>query len=136
MPPAQNATTEVGKLPLFNPLYSGPQGIPYGFKVVADVETASSFDPIGLRLSREYFGGAISMKSRHYDIVRKERNKSAIWLEAASDLNTAESWIEELTSFWPGEFQIMDQQNHQIVEDIISLPDRNQGAISWTKRSL
>jgi len=31
----------------------------------------------------------------------------------------AESRIEELTSFWPGEFQIMDQQNHQIVEKII-----------------
>jgi hypothetical protein len=67
----------------------------------------------------EYFGGAISMKSRHYDIVRKEKDKSAIWLETASDLNIAESRIEELTSFWPGEFQIMDQQNHQTVEKII-----------------
>jgi hypothetical protein len=76
------------------------------------------------------------MKSRHYDIVRKERNKPAIWLEAASDLNTAESRVEELTSFWPGEFQIVDQQNHQIVEDIIRPSDRNQDVISWTKRSL
>jgi hypothetical protein len=76
------------------------------------------------------------MKSRHYDIVRKDHDKSAIWLETASDLNTAESRIEELTSFWPGEFQIMDQQNHQVVEEIISASDRNQGPISWTKRSL
>jgi hypothetical protein len=75
------------------------------------------------------------MKSRHYDIVRKENDKS-IWLEAVSDLNIAESRIEELTSFWPGEFQIMDQQNHQIVEKIISPSVRNQGVISWTKRSL
>ena len=76
------------------------------------------------------------MKSRLYDIVRKERNKLAIWLEVAADLNAAESRIEELTSFWPGEFQIMDQQNHRIVEDIISVPDSNPGAISWTKRSV
>jgi hypothetical protein len=74
-----------------------------------------------------------SIRSRHYDIVRKDHDKLAIWLETASDLNTAESRIQELTSFWPGEFQIMDQQNHQIVEEIIS-PVRNQGVISWTKR--
>jgi hypothetical protein len=77
-----------------------------------------------------------SMRSRHYDIVRKENNKSAIWLETALDLNTAESRIEELTSYWPGEFQIMDQQNHQIVEQITRTSDRNQGVISWTKRPL
>jgi hypothetical protein len=59
------------------------------------------------------------IKWRHYDIVRKDRDKSAIWLETATDLNTAESRIEELSSFWPGEFHIMDQQNHQIVEKIV-----------------
>lgn len=68
--------------------------------------------------------------------MRKENDKSTIWLEAASDLNIAESRIEELTSFWPGEFQIMDQQNHQVVEKIISPSDRNQGVIRWTKRLL
>jgi hypothetical protein len=67
------------------------------------------------------------MKSHHYDIVRKEDNKSAIWLETAPDLNTAESRIHDLASFWPGEFQIMDQQNHQIVEKIIGLSDLSQG---------
>jgi hypothetical protein len=77
-----------------------------------------------------------SMRSRHYDIVRKENNKSAVWLETALDLNTAESRIEELTSFWPGEFQIMDQQNHQIVETIFRPSDRNQNRIGCTKRSL
>jgi hypothetical protein len=59
------------------------------------------------------------MKCKHYDIVRKDRDKSAIWLETATNLNTAESRIEELSSFWPGEFQIMDQQNHQVVDRII-----------------
>jgi hypothetical protein len=72
------------------------------------------------------------MRSRHFDIVRKDHDKLAIWLETASDLNTAESRIQELSSFWPGEFQIVDQQNHQIVEEIIS-PVRNQGVISGLK---
>ena len=76
------------------------------------------------------------MKSQHYDIVRKEGAKRLVWLEVASDLNTAESRIEELTSFWPGGFQIMDQQNHQVVEEIISASDCKRGPISWTKRSL
>jgi len=67
------------------------------------------------------------MKLRQYDIVRKDHDKLAIWLEAASDLGTAESRIAELTSFWPGEFQIMDQQNHQVLEKIIGPSDRNKG---------
>lgn len=67
------------------------------------------------------------MKSQHYDIVRKGGTKRLVWLEAAPDLNTSESRIDELVSFWPSEFQIMDQQNHQIVERIISSPsDRTQ----------
>jgi hypothetical protein len=79
-----------------------------------------------LRIERRY-----SRKSRYYDIVRKESGESAIWLDATSDLNIAESRIEELTG--RGEFQIMDQQNHQIVEKIITPSDRPQGVISWTK---
>jgi hypothetical protein len=63
------------------------------------------------------------MKSHSYDIIRKEANELAIWLEAAPDLNSAESRIRELASFWPGEFQIVDQQNHQMVERIISSCD-------------
>jgi hypothetical protein len=49
----------------------------------------------------------------------------ALWLEAAPDLRAAESRIAELTSFWPGEFQIMDQQSHQIAEKIVGPSDRN-----------
>ena len=75
-----------------------------------------------------------SMRSRHYDIVRKDHDRLAIWLETASDLGVAESRIEELTSVWPGEFQIMDQENHQIVEQITSPADRNQDVISGTKK--
>ena len=65
------------------------------------------------------------MNPHHYDIIRKDHDKLALWLEAAPDLRAAESRIAELTSFWPGEFQIMDQQSHQIVEKIIGPSDRN-----------
>ena len=118
-----------------------------GFEAVTDLETAN------LRLSQlasvspgEYFVFNLrthqvstrlvsrieperhySIKSHHYDIVRKGDNKSAIWLEAAPDLKTAESRIHELAFSWPGEFQIMDQQNHQIVEKIIGPSDGTHG---------
>ena len=58
------------------------------------------------------------MKLHHYDIGRHDDDKSAIWLEAASDVDTAESRIRELASFWPGEFRVMDQQTHQIVAQV------------------
>jgi hypothetical protein len=54
-------------------------------------------------------------KLQHYDIVRKDNNKYAIWLESAPDLGTAESRIAELTAVWPGEFQVIDRQSHRVV---------------------
>jgi hypothetical protein len=56
------------------------------------------------------------MKAHHYDIVRKEGEK-LLWLEDAADLEIASSRIRELSSFWPGEFQVMDQQNHRLVAE-------------------
>jgi hypothetical protein len=73
------------------------------------------------------------MKAHHYDIVRKDGEKLR-WLEDAADLESAASRIRELTSFWPGEFQVMDQQNHQMVaywpssENANGSDSRNSGA--------
>jgi len=67
------------------------------------------------------------MKLHHYDIVRQEDDRPATWLEAASDLNTAEFRIQELVALWPGEFQVVDQQSHQIVARVNGLP--NQGTV-------
>jgi hypothetical protein len=53
------------------------------------------------------------MKSGHYDIVRRESR--LLWLESVDDLDGAKFRIRELTSFWPGEFQVIDQDNHQLV---------------------
>ena len=55
------------------------------------------------------------MKSWHYDIVRKENESRLLWLESAEDLDRAKCRIKELISFWPGEFQVLDQESHQLV---------------------
>lgn len=55
------------------------------------------------------------MKPRHYDIARKENENRLRWLDSAEDLDSAKSRIQELSSFWPGEFQVLDQESHQVV---------------------
>lgn len=55
------------------------------------------------------------MEDRRYDILRKENEKSLIWLEGAADLEGAESRVKELISFWPGEYQIFDAHTKQMV---------------------
>jgi hypothetical protein len=65
------------------------------------------------------------MKLKNYDIVRQEDEQSAVWLEAVADLNTATSRIQQLASFWPGEFWVMDQRSHHVVvrvNDRLSFP--------------
>jgi hypothetical protein len=60
------------------------------------------------------------MKSGHYDIVRKENESKLLWLGSAEGLESAKCRIQELTSFWAGEFQVLDQENHQLVAAIES----------------
>ena len=64
------------------------------------------------------------MKSGHYDIVRKENESKLLWLESAEDLNSAKSRVQKLTSFWPGEFQVLDQDSHQVVATTDTESDR------------
>jgi hypothetical protein len=64
----------------------------------------------------------MNLKSHLYDIVRRDDDTHARWLESTSDLRAAESRIEELTSVWPGEFQVVDQQTHQVVAKIARPP--------------
>jgi hypothetical protein len=61
-------------------------------------------------------------KLHHFDIVRKDNDKYAIWLESATNLGAAESRIEELTEVWPGEFQVVDRQSHQVVARLRKSP--------------
>jgi hypothetical protein len=53
--------------------------------------------------------------SRRYDIVRRESDKAAFWLEGAAELSVAKSRVEELLSFWPGEYQIFDLETKEVV---------------------
>ena len=50
-----------------------------------------------------------------YDIVRKESEKAIYWLEGAPELSAAKARVEELLSFWPGEYQIFDLETKQPV---------------------
>jgi hypothetical protein len=52
---------------------------------------------------------------RRYDIVRREGEKAAFWLEGAPELSAAKTRVEELLSFWPGEYQIFDLETKQVV---------------------
>jgi hypothetical protein len=55
--------------------------------------------------------------NRRYDIVRRENEKAAFWLEGAPELSAAKSRVEELRSFWPGEYQIFDLATKELVLD-------------------
>jgi len=52
---------------------------------------------------------------RRYDIVRKESEKAIYWLEGAPELSAAKARVEELLSFWPGEYQRFDLETKQPV---------------------
>ena len=53
--------------------------------------------------------------SRRFDIVRRENEKAVFWLEGAPELGVAQSRVQELLSFWPGEYQIFDLETKQVV---------------------
>jgi len=63
------------------------------------------------------------VKWQHFDIVRKELEGKLLWLEDAEDLASAKARIQELASFWPGEFDVMDQQTHQTLAKVIGTSD-------------
>jgi hypothetical protein len=52
---------------------------------------------------------------RQYDIVRRDSEKASFWLEGAADLSLAKSRVEQLLSFWPGEYQIFDLRTKEVV---------------------
>jgi hypothetical protein len=44
-----------------------------------------------------------------------KNEKAAFWLEGAPELGVAKSRVEELLSFWPGEYQIFDLETREVV---------------------
>src|ERR1700730_4260022 len=55
------------------------------------------------------------MPAPQWDILRRERDGSFIWMEAAQDLNTAKARLEELIAAAPGEYFVFDQRSQEIV---------------------
>ena len=54
------------------------------------------------------------MEVTGYDIVKRE-GKGSIWLETAADLNSARSRIRQIVSFWPGRYEVVEQQSQRVV---------------------
>ena len=55
------------------------------------------------------------MPSPQLDILRRERDGSFIWMEAAQDLEGAKARLEELVAATPGEYFVFDQRCQEIV---------------------
>jgi len=53
--------------------------------------------------------------TRQYDFVRRDSEKALFWLEGAADLSLAKSRVEQLLTFWPGEYQIFDLRTKEVV---------------------
>jgi hypothetical protein len=62
------------------------------------------------------------MRSPHLDILRRQSDGSFVWVEAASDIHTAQERISELASVAPGEYFVFDQRSQEIVAKIAKQP--------------
>lgn len=51
----------------------------------------------------------------HFDILRRERDGSFLWIEAAHDLDLAKARMQELVAAVPGEYFVFDQRGQEIV---------------------
>jgi hypothetical protein len=60
------------------------------------------------------------MRAPQLDILRRERDGSFIWMEAAQDLQTAKARLEELVAAAPGEYFVFDQRTQEIVAKLTS----------------
>ena len=60
------------------------------------------------------------MEPIRYDILRRENERTAIWLETSADLNTAKSRIKQIVSFWPGRYEVVEHPSQQIVAAVAS----------------
>jgi hypothetical protein len=60
------------------------------------------------------------MPAPQWDILRRERDGSFIWMEAVQDLNTAKARLAELIAAAPGEYFVFDQRSQEIVAKLTS----------------
>jgi hypothetical protein len=55
------------------------------------------------------------MEPARYDILRREKNGAAIWLETSADLSSARCRIKQIVSFWPGTYEVAERESQTIV---------------------
>ncbi len=70
--------------------------------------------------------------TRRYDIVRRESEKAIFWLEGVPELSVAKSRVEELQSFWPGEYQVFDLASKSRCQ---SATAPNNRAVLWNAQN-
>jgi hypothetical protein len=63
------------------------------------------------------------MPSPALDIFKKDIRGNPIWLDAVSELETAQLRLNQLASIIPGEYFAFDQRTHQIVARLVQPPD-------------
>jgi len=91
-------------------------GIPCGFELVADLEPARSrLGQLASANPGEYFVFDLTAKHVLVSLVSTDEEK-----------NTAQCRIQELVSLWPGQFQVVDQQSHQIIARVNGLPNHGE----------
>ncbi len=54
------------------------------------------------------------MEPTSYDILRREKSRAAIWLEASADLTSARFRIKQIISFWPGTYEVVERESQRI----------------------
>jgi hypothetical protein len=62
------------------------------------------------------------MRAPHLDILKRQKDGSFVWIEAASDAEVAEERLSQLASISPGEYFVFDQRTQQIVARIARQP--------------
>jgi hypothetical protein len=54
------------------------------------------------------------MRTPHLDILKRQRDGSFLWIEAATDLRAAEQRMLQLATMEPGEYFVFDQDSQTI----------------------
>jgi hypothetical protein len=67
------------------------------------------------------------MATAQFDILKRNKDGSFSWLEAAATLDSAKARLNELITAAHGEYFVFDQISQQIVAKLAELRGKNQG---------
>lgn len=58
------------------------------------------------------------MRAPHLDILKRQGDGEFVWIEAVSDVQTAEERLSQLVEMNPGEYFVFDQRTQEIVAKV------------------